>query len=238
MSDDELERLRAENEQLKAALAGREQGTSASAPPHASAKAGLAVLIGVALLVLLVVATCRPATEKSEPLLPAARPEQTAVAPAATDAAGATQPHIPTETSASPWRYDEDEDPMGGVTKTACVTSKDTVSLSWPYQAQRMQFCIRRSPKFGLDAYTALEGDGQILCNSYSRCHIRVRFDDQTARSWPGAEAADGSSNIVFLNRTQTLVTNLKSAKRLRVELEFYQNGLQSVEYDVNGLEW
>jgi len=128
---------------------------------------------------------------------------------------------------------------MGGKTKTACVWSSDLISLSWPYPAaQRMQLCIRKSPQFGLDAYASLERDGQILCNVYSNCHIRVRFDDKAAQAWSGADAADGSTNIVFLRRTSSLVAGLKSAKRLRLELDFYQNGRQSVEFDVQGFEW
>ena len=145
---------------------------------------------------------------------------------------------VPEPEPRTQWVYSETEDPMGGATKTACVMSSDRVHLDFPYDDQEMRLCIRRSPKFGLDAYATLISDGQILCNSYSQCHIRLRFDDAAARSWSGGEASDGSSNIIFLENVSGLISSIKSSKTMRLELEFYQNGVQTVTFDVVGLKW
>lgn len=258
---EELAALRAENARLRAELEASRAAGQSPPPPSSPVISGGPVigegkpmsgcakwaLGGVGFLILLIVlGMCTASKTPSKP--------EAATAPAAGDAkpADSAKPAAPVPAPASPdadkpaapaepataWRYDQSEDPMGGVTKTACVTSVNEVSLDFPYHTQPMTLCLRRSPKFGLDAYASLVSDGQILCSTYSRCHIRVRFDDKPAVAWSGADAADGSSNIVFLTRTAGLIAKIKSAKRMRLELEFYQAGVQTVEFPVEGLKW
>ena len=239
MSDgSELERLRAEYEKLKAALANAEPApehqsrTKVESPKPPPQPIGTGCLIAFILAVVLfgLVGLCSGGSET---------PAANTTTPDAVNATSAGEPTAEADPEPrTQWVYSDTEDPMGGSTKTACVTSSDRVHLDFPYDDQEMRLCIRRSPKFGLDAYATLMSDGQILCNSYSQCHIRVRFDAGAPQRWSGGEASDGSSNIIFLENVTRLISSIKSSETMRLELEFYQNGVQTVTFDVRGLEW
>jgi hypothetical protein len=122
--------------------------------------------------------------------------------------------------------------------KTACVTSSNEVHLSSPYGPRSAQLCIRQHPEFGRDVYLSLNGSGQILCRSYDNCTIPIRFDDGAVQRFTGNEPSDNSSETVFVANEGRFITSAKSASRIRVQLEFYQNGNQTFDFPAKGLEW
>lgn len=139
----------------------------------------------------------------------------------------------------SPWSYEEQASAMDNAkTKIACTSSTNQVSLDFPYKNTGASLCIRKSPKSGLDAFVALDGEGQILCRTYEGCSVRVRFDTRPARAFPAVDAADHSTNIVFIKSVPKLITELKKSSKAVVELEFYQNGVQSLEFNTEQFEW
>lgn len=142
-------------------------------------------------------------------------------------------------TPATAWNYNTDLDAMTDrPTHVACSTSTNLVRLQSPYSDVGARLCIRQSPQHGLDAYVALLGDGQIICRSYDNCSIKVRFGDGEQQSFGATDAADGSSNIVFVTNAQRFVSEVKTAPITRVQLTFYQAGVQVVEFNTAGLVW
>jgi hypothetical protein len=181
---------------------------------------------------------------------PAADPTA-AAATAAADAAALDVPVIEpaTETPvaepaaaplpASDWRIDEQADPLTDRTiKTACATSSNQVYLSPPYGPRGARLCIRQHPKFGRDAYLTLDGSGQILCRSYDGCTIQIRFDDGPVQTFSANGPSDNSSETIFVANEGRFITSAKAASRIRVQLEFYQNGNQTFDFPARGLEW
>lgn len=137
------------------------------------------------------------------------------------------------------WNYLDRPDPMTDrLTRTACVTSTNQVQLDFPYSNVTADLCLRDAPGQGLDAYVVLNGDGQIICRSYDRCTLDVRFDEDAVQSYRGSDAADGASHIVFINDAGRIATALKSADVTRVELTLYQAGTQALEFPTRKLEW
>lgn len=140
---------------------------------------------------------------------------------------------------ASDWRVDESTDPLTDETiKIACATSSNQVYLSSPYGPRSARLCIRQHPKFGRDVYLTLDGSGQILCRSYDNCTVPIRFDDGTVQSFSGGEPSDNSSETIFIVNDGRFITAAKAASRIRVQLEFYQNGNQTFDFPARGLEW
>jgi hypothetical protein len=147
-------------------------------------------------------------------------------------------PAAPVE-PATPWSYTTDLDPMTDrPTHIACSTSTNMVRLQSPYTDVAARLCIRQSPQHGLDVYVALIGDGQIICRSYRNCSVNVRFGDGEQQAFSATDAADGSSNIIFVSNAQRFVTGVKGAPVTRIQLTFYQAGAQIVEFNTGGLEW
>lgn len=183
---------------------------------------GAGVLI---LWVLIVVITPKPHVSQ-----PADQPGQSTYGAAAI-AAAAPEPTILND----PWRYRDEPDPMTDkVTHIACVTSTERVVLSSPYVPQYPELCVRKGPKFGLDAYITLPEGGQFMCRSYSgQCSVKVRRDDAPAVTYSGGEASDGSSDILFIRNAKSLLAAIEAGKVLRIEAEFYQAGLQPMAFPV-----
>jgi len=94
------------------------------------------------------------------------------------------------------------------------------------------------APQTGLDVYMALNGDGQILCRRYDNCAVRVRFSDGQQQSFSAAEAADGSSNMIFILNASRFVAALKGADVTRIQFTLYRAGSPVLEFPTAGLEW
>lgn len=222
----------AEIRRLRERLAELEQDSSPdrelprAAPQGAKSKAGTfigaAVVAGVVILML---SYCVGQT-----------PTDTA---ASGTAASDLEPVEIVEPARETWHYSTVVDEMtDSPTHTACTTSTNEVRLDWPYSDVTADLCVRQSPRHGLDVFVVLNGQGQIICRSYRDCSVKVRFGQQEASNFPAVDAADGSSNIIFFNRTQRFVTGLKSAEETRIELTLYEAGVQTVVFDTKGLEW
>lgn len=240
--DDEIAELRARLAQLEA----RKATMAAAAPPPSPASiinepakssgadrrtmligGGVAVFVGLA-----IIGSLKPSASTPEP-----KPVPANVPP------GPIQPLVPREPATPPtpqyaWTYTEDMDSMSDrKTRLACVDSTDTVNLEWPYKATTAALCIRSSPKFGFDVYYRLNGDGQILCDSYDGCSIKVRYGEAPAGRNGALTSADHSSNIVFLTGARNVAARLAKAKTTRMELTYYQAGSQTVTFPTEGLD-
>jgi hypothetical protein len=152
---------------------------------------------------------------------------------------GATRGIASAAATGSRWQYSDDRDPMTDrLTRLACTTSSNKVQQDFPYDDVNAEMCLRQSPRHGLDVYVRLKGDGQILCRSYRNCTVKVRFDDGAVQSFSAADAADGSSNIIFITNVQRFAAAVKDAEKTRIELTLYQAGVQPVEFETADLEW
>lgn len=138
----------------------------------------------------------------------------------------------------SEWKYSTEKDEMrGGESRFAQVDASDTIKLDFPYGEQRGQILIRQSPKFGFDILVGVPS-GQIMCNSYSNSYISVKFDEGPVRRYGCTDASDGSNNMVFIQGAKGFLSNLKASKRVVIEAEFFQNGLQQMAFNSSNLKW
>lgn len=136
------------------------------------------------------------------------------------------------------WTYELSKDEMrSSTTKWAWTESTNIVDLGFPYGEQRGMIQVRQSPKFGLDIIIGAR-DGQILCSSYQRTYISVKFDNGPIQRYRCSNASDGSSNMVFIEGSRNFLKKLKKSKTVIVEAEFFQNGLHQMKFKTEGLNW
>src|SRR5690606_36991950 len=136
------------------------------------------------------------------------------------------------------WRYHASEDSMSGApSKSASVLSNNQFEFDFPYQGrQHATLTIRRHPRWGNDVIFRIE-KGQVLCNSYDRCRINVRFDDAQPRRLSGNEPSDNSTETVFIPGYNDFVSRLSRAKTVRIEVDIYQQGPLVAEFNVEGFD-
>jgi hypothetical protein len=137
--------------------------------------------------------------------------------------------------AAGAWSYDERADAITDKpTYTACLSATNEIHLDSPYPSQNARFCFRRDAKFGFDAMLSLPSGGQFMCRSYEDCTVKIRVDDGPIRNYAAVEPSDGSSDVIFIRAAQRLSDALKGAKRLRIEAEYYEAGVQTADFNVD----
>lgn len=135
------------------------------------------------------------------------------------------------------WGYFKTQDPMSDKpVHIARVQSENIFEFDFPYRGpQHATMTIRRHPKWGNDVIFAIER-GQVLCHSYN-CPVRVRFDDEPAKTYTGTGPSDNSSESVFIPAYSTFLTKLGKAKRVRIEVNIYRQGTLTTEFKVKGFD-
>ena len=122
---------------------------------------------------------------------------------------------------------------------TASSDSKNSVNFDFPYNGgSTLSVTIRKHPAYGTDAYLTIS-KGQMLCRNYSGdCYATIRFDDNPPKRFNLNEPSDNSNETVFIQRDSEFIKQATLAKKMIVELEFYQSGRPQFTFDISGLHW
>lgn len=226
---DEIAKLEARLEALKRGEDAPATAPSKSATRSKSSAPLLVIGVSITLFLLFAAYMNRPgATAGGQPV------QTPSVAEAAPELASAGE----AQAVASPaWTYETVPYEMGGYGSTACVRAMNRVQLSWPYESQSAELCLRRHPRRGLDSYVRLPRGGQFMCHPFDGCVIRVRFDDGAVQSFSALSADDGSRDVIFVSNTSRLIAALERSDEIRIETEFYQAGSQVMIFPVAGYE-
>jgi hypothetical protein len=129
----------------------------------------------------------------------------------------------------SEWIYSLRSDPMGGAVATARVESANTFDFDFPYQGEQHATLTLRSDK-GLNVMVSIDR-GQFVCPM--GCSVLVRFDDETAQRWRATGPSDFDTEVIFLRNESKFLKQLKKARVVRIEAEFYQEGTRIMEFPV-----
>lgn len=212
-----------------------EDPRSDTPPPSPATKRfslpGILIAGGICLVVVLILGNLMSRSTQPKPEVPAT----------VADTSGATTPassSYETPLVGEQWTYSHSPDDMTSKTVgQALVTSTNSIYLDSPYDgAQNGTLSLRTHPRFGTDVIVRIE-QGQILCRSYEDCTLLVRFDDAEPTAYSAVGPSDGSSDTVFIRNYARFVTAMKAAKKVRVSLPIYQNGNQTLEFDVSGFD-
>jgi len=144
-----------------------------------------------------------------------------------------------------PWSTDYRHDDMRkSVQKFESNRSLNHYTLGFPYNHGSWVDVNLRSAnvkeKRGLnqaaikpkDVYFYLT-DGQFQC-FYEGCVASVRFDDGKVETFSLSEASDGDTQYLFVNDSGRFIKEVKSHKKMIVELPFYQYGRKQFTFQLN----
>lgn len=136
------------------------------------------------------------------------------------------------------WSYQTDTDKMSGKeAKYAESTSTNSHELKFPYQGgTKMTITLRKHPRMGTDAFVTVN-KGQLDMN-YDGTTIHVKFDDKKTMSFSVNGPDDGSRDTLFFENQKRFINNIKTAKHVIIEAQFYQEGNRQFEFNTDGLEW
>ena len=88
--------------------------------------------------------------------------------------------------------------------------------------------------KYGYDAIISIT-KGQIHGSRYNgNNYITARFDDGTPKRYYFNEAADGSSEMVFISSKSDFIKKCKQAKSIKLDIPLFQAGRPVFSFQVD----
>ena len=132
------------------------------------------------------------------------------------------------------WQYTSEYDLVTGKTiEFLTVNSMNQVSLAFPYEGpQQGRLQLRKHPYYGTDVLFGLRKGQIISCQAHNKFPMLVRVDDQAVQEWPCVRTSDGSTEIVFVSKTEEFIHLLESAKSTVVTVVVYRHGHRAFQFD------
>ena len=136
------------------------------------------------------------------------------------------------------WEYSSRPDKMtGNDLLLARVESQEMFTLNFPYQKrQRATLTIRRDQKKSKDVFLRID-EGQFKCSDYE-CPVLVRFGDGKPTTFEGIGPSDNSSDMIFIKSSDRFLAQLRKVDKVLIQVEFYQNGSRTFEFDVKNFAY
>lgn len=139
------------------------------------------------------------------------------------------------------WTETSEKDEMTDVMSYwSTLISDNTEYFDFPYEGgSKLKITVRYMKKYGTDVIISIS-QGQMLCNEYNGTnYVTVRFDDTPAKKYYTIEPADGSSESLFLNSSRDFINRAKTAKTIKIEVPFYQEGNRVFTFTIDEpLKW
>lgn len=136
------------------------------------------------------------------------------------------------------WDYINTFDQVrGGTIYHASVDSQNSAYFDFPYQGgSTLSMTVRKHPAYGDDVIFKIS-KGQFVCHT-DDCTGTINFG-AGAEAISLSEPDDNSSDTLFVTNGNYVIDRLKKAKRVIVELPFYQEGNRQFIFEMKtGLSW
>ena len=117
----------------------------------------------------------------------------------------------------------------------AKIQSDNYISQDFPYEGYTYAFItVRYMKKYGYDVLVQIS-KGQINGSSYNGTDfITARFDGESPKKYYFDDAADGSSEIVFLRNSSDFISRCKKAKEIKIDIPVYKGGRPVFTFNVD----
>ena len=134
-----------------------------------------------------------------------------------------------------PWIYHAETRATGTKTRLACTRSREIVVQGFPYHNTKALLCVLATFNPGdvkpdILVTIGLEGDGQLDQEDF-----RFKFDDDKAYDHSVEDL--NSTKLLAPTWPKTFAKKMLRAKTLVIEMSVFDNGLQDVTFDVEGLK-
>ena len=136
------------------------------------------------------------------------------------------------------WQYSIDSSDKMNNSKMhyAQCEATEKVDFKFPYDGgSTANLTIRYNSKNKNEVIVSVD-KGQFMSGSDQS--VAVKFDNDKPQSFNYSEAADGSSNYIFINNSATFINRIKSAKHIIIEAQFFNNGTKQIEFNTKDLAW
>jgi hypothetical protein len=135
------------------------------------------------------------------------------------------------------WSYDSCSDKMDGKKGLfATCTSTNQVYFDFPYNGGSTFTLMVRNEDHQNNVILLID-KGQFQ-TGIEGSYGRIKFDDEEPMRITYNESTTSRSDLVFLSPASKIISKLKKAKKVMIETQFFQEGRQQAEFNVEGLKW
>jgi len=138
------------------------------------------------------------------------------------------------------WEYGSAKDEMRGTTsKWATLYSPTELNFDFPYNGNNSAHIQVSEP----GSIIFIVDKGQVLCHSDD--HIAIKFDDGPVYYYPCDTPRNGDSTTLYVEpsgdtsngQPSDPLEGILNAKKMVIEVEFYQSGSRQLVFNVKGLD-
>lgn len=143
---------------------------------------------------------------------------------------------VATDNNKVTWDFSIEKDDMYDTNNIwAKIKSDNYVSQRFPYEGYTYAtITVRYMKKYGYDVIINIS-KGQIHGSSYNGDnYITARFDEGTPKKYYFNEAADGSSDHVFLSGKSDFIKRCKQTKDIKIDIPIFQAGRPTFSFHVD----
>ncbi len=130
------------------------------------------------------------------------------------------------------WIFVKNTDSFDGKQTKKCMLDSDTL-IKDIWKNVRPNLLIRQINNKSTDIILYIEG--MVIGHPEDSKRVRLKFDDEQPFSVSYAEAADSSMDKIFLNSTSKILSKLKTAQTLVVEVPIFSEGSRRITFNVSG---
>ncbi|GAB2540356.1 hypothetical protein [Spirosoma aerophilum] len=138
--------------------------------------------------------------------------------------------------SAGKWLYEKRVDKTGSTVYKASNTSLNVLNFRFPYEGGSSATLTLRH-KNDL-TYLYLEVSRGQFNRTFQGGTARIAFDRKPAKNYSFSAAENGRANIIFFDNEATLVSQMKGAQKMAIDIEFYAQGRRTIEFSTADLSW
>jgi hypothetical protein len=135
------------------------------------------------------------------------------------------------------WIYADSKDEMTDKKEyIARIISSDIASLSPPYEeGAELSMSLVTS---GSNTNVLIKSSTGQINDDYDNPTLFVRFDDEKPERWSVVESSDNDPTIRFIENDNQFVKKLKNSKKVKISVEFFQDGIHVFNFKTEGLKW
>ncbi|SOD81542.1 hypothetical protein [Spirosoma fluviale] len=144
-----------------------------------------------------------------------------------------SQPALP----AGKWTYEKKVvDKAGNTVHKASITSPTPLTFSFPYAGGSVAtLTIRRKND---ESLLYLEISRGQFNRTFQGGNARIAFDNKPARNYSFSAAENGRANIIFFDDATKLISQMKNAQKMTINVEFYAQGRRTIDFSTANLTW
>ena len=140
------------------------------------------------------------------------------------------------------WEYDSKDDEMtNSKSYFATILSDNGEVFAFPYDEEggsHLMVTVRQTKKSGTDVILGIS-KGQFNTDIINGQYVSVKFDNNAAKKYKTSSADDGSLDVLFIDNAKDFIAKAKTAKTIKIEAEFYQEGNQVFTFTADKpLKW